>query len=180
MKKFVSGVIVGVAASVTVSAYAADGIQSIEAFLRPSLPVTLDGNLLKLESAPLMYDGSTYLGLRDVAKIAGIQVYWNEKGQTVELNTPRKGSDQSVVETWYNRLRAIEVNGITYFHYDDFVKESSSSDAKAISIDSDRRVIIFYKASGVVDKTIDMNQRSDVYSYKGAVYINVKYLPASS
>ncbi|CAG7645237.1 stalk domain-containing protein [Paenibacillus allorhizosphaerae] len=180
MKKFVSGVFVGIAVSITVSAYAADGIQQIEAFLRPSLPVTLDGNLLKLESAPLMYDGSTYLGLRDVAKIAGIQVYWNEKGQTVELNTPRKGSDQSVVETWYNRMKAIEVNGVAYFHYDDFAKENNTADKKVISIDPDRRVISFYKNSGVVDKTIDMNQRSEVYSYKGSVYINVKYLPDPS
>lgn len=180
MKKFVSGIIVGIAASATFSAYAADGIQQIEAFLRPSLPVTLDGNLVKLESAPVMVEGSAYLGLRDVAKLSGIQVYWNEKAQSIELNTPRKNNDQSVIETWYNQHRAIEVNGITYFHYDDYAKENNTAGQKVISIDPERRMVYFYKKSGVIDKTVDMNERNDVYSYKGSVYINIKYLPNPS
>lgn len=87
MKKFLLGVLVGVAITAAGSAYADEGLEKIEAYLRPSLPVTMDGNQLKLESPPVMVDGSTYLKLRDVAAVTGVGVNWNESTQTVELTS---------------------------------------------------------------------------------------------
>lgn len=87
MKKFVMGLIVGVAITAAGSVYADEGLQKIEAYLRPTLPVMLDGTPLKLESPPVMVDGSTYLKLRDVAAATGLGVNWNDTTQTVELNS---------------------------------------------------------------------------------------------
>jgi hypothetical protein len=78
---FVSGVIVATAASV----YADDGLQKIEAYLRPALPIVLDGKKLELQNPPLIYDGSTYLPLREMAGVFSKAVNWNEETQTVEL-----------------------------------------------------------------------------------------------
>ncbi|OAS19243.1 stalk domain-containing protein [Paenibacillus oryzisoli] len=86
MKKFIIGLLVGVAITVAGSVYADEGLEKIEAYLRPSLPVTLNGEVLKLDSSPVMVDGSTYLKLRDVATVTGLTVNWNDATQTVELS----------------------------------------------------------------------------------------------
>lgn len=85
MKKFVMGLIVGIAIATTGSIYADEGLQKIEAYLRPTLPITLNGAAVTLESSPVMYDGSTYLKLRDLAALTGLLVNWNDATQTVEL-----------------------------------------------------------------------------------------------
>lgn len=85
MKKFVMGLIVGIAIATTGSIYAEEGLQKVEAYLRPTLPITLNGAAVTLESPPVMYDGSTYLKLRDLASLTGLLVNWNDATQTVEL-----------------------------------------------------------------------------------------------
>jgi hypothetical protein len=85
MKKFIMGLIVGVAITATGSVFAEDGLQKIEAYLRPSLPITLNGQAVTLKNPPVMYDGSTHLNLRDIAAITGLTVNWNDATQTVEL-----------------------------------------------------------------------------------------------
>lgn len=88
MKKFFSGMLVGIFVTVSGAVFAEDGLEKIDAYLRPSLPITLDGNAVTLESPPVMYDGSTYLKLRDLSNLTGILVNWNEETQTVELDNP--------------------------------------------------------------------------------------------
>lgn len=91
MKKFISGIVVGSLLMLSTSVFAEDGLQQIAAFLKPSLPITLDGQKATLESPPVMVDGSTYLKLRDVAKLTGVEVNWNDQTQTVELKSEIKG-----------------------------------------------------------------------------------------
>ncbi|RAV12169.1 stalk domain-containing protein [Paenibacillus contaminans] len=93
MKKFkhyTLGLLSGAILATGISVFADDGIEKIEAYLRPGLPITLDGKEFKLESPPVMYDGSTYLKLRDVAAITGLGVNWNEGTETVELQSAGK------------------------------------------------------------------------------------------
>lgn len=87
MKRFVMGLIVGIAISTCGAVFAEDGLQKVEAYLRPSLPITLNGTPVTLDNPPVMYDGSTYLRLRDIAKLTGIGVDWNQQTQTVVLST---------------------------------------------------------------------------------------------
>lgn len=95
MKKFILGLLVGISITAAGSVYADEGLQKIEAYLRPTLPITLDGNSVTLESPPVMYDGSTYLKLRDVAKLTGLSVIWNDNTQTVELGMSKGGKPMS-------------------------------------------------------------------------------------
>jgi hypothetical protein len=100
MKKFIMGLLVGVGLMIGTFAFADEGLTKIETYLRPGLPITLDGKKAQLESPAVMVDGSTYLKLRDVAKLTGLGVNWNEDTQTVELSTkpvvPSSSSSGSV------------------------------------------------------------------------------------
>ncbi|WP_158606385.1 stalk domain-containing protein [Paenibacillus ginsengarvi] len=98
MKKVFIGFLVGIISATALSVYADDGLEKIEAYLRPSLPITLDGKKVTLENPPVMYDGSTYLRLRDIAALTGLEVNWNDTTQTVELG--KKGDSQ--METTLN------------------------------------------------------------------------------
>jgi hypothetical protein len=104
VKKFILGLLVGVSVTVAGSVYADEGLQKIEAYLRPSLPVTMNGAPMKLENPPVMVDGSTYLKLRDVAAVTGIDVNWNEKTQTVELNS------KGVIDVPQTTTETIQIN----------------------------------------------------------------------
>lgn len=111
MKKFILGLLVGISITAAGSAYADDGLEKIEAYLRPSLPVTLNGETLKLDSPPVMVDGNTYLKLRDVATVTGLGVNWNETSQTVELSN--KGVTKvSETSTTTNSLESLKIQRI--------------------------------------------------------------------
>lgn len=90
IKHFSIGLLSGAILATGISVFADDGLEKIEAYLRPSLPITLDGKKIFLENPPVMYDGSTHLRLRDVAAITGMGVHWNEATQTVELQSVSK------------------------------------------------------------------------------------------
>jgi hypothetical protein len=116
MKKFLMGLIIGAAIMLTGSIYADEGMQKVEAYLRPTLPIILNGQAVTLESSPVMYDGSTYLKLRDVAALTGLKVNWNDATQTVELGKNEGGSTVSVVpqpnyDTSSNRSYDIPTSG---------------------------------------------------------------------
>jgi hypothetical protein len=98
MKKFVVGVIFGMILATTASVYADEGLQKVEAYLRPTLPITLDGKSITLDNSPIMYDGATHIRLRDVAKLTGLQVNWNDATQTVELGSTIGGKSVATIQ----------------------------------------------------------------------------------
>ncbi|MCS7464724.1 stalk domain-containing protein [Paenibacillus doosanensis] len=99
MKKFVPGLLAGIIIATASAAYAEAGLQKVEAYLRPDLPITLDGKTVKLESSPMIYDGSTYLKLRDAAALTGLLVNWNEAAQTVELQNGGAKISSNVIQS---------------------------------------------------------------------------------
>lgn len=91
VKKIIVSFLAGVVFATATAVYADEGLQKVEAYLRPTLPITLNGQAVTLESSPVMYDGSTYLKLRDVAALTNLRVNWNDATQTVELGTTQGG-----------------------------------------------------------------------------------------
>jgi hypothetical protein len=90
MKKYIIGAVAGAIIATTISAYADEGLEKIEAYVRKGLPITLNGSQVTLESPAVIVDGSTYLKLRDVAKLTGLVVEWDESTQTVKLSNGAK------------------------------------------------------------------------------------------
>lgn len=87
MKKFLLGLLVGIAITVSSSAFADTTSTKVEAYLKNDLPIYLDGKKVNLNNAPIIYEGNTYLPLRETATIMGKDVQWNEKTQTIELHS---------------------------------------------------------------------------------------------
>lgn len=102
MKKYIIGAVAGAIIATTISAYADEGLEKIEAYVRKGLPITLNGSQVTLESPAVMVDGSTYLKLRDVAKLTGLNVNWNEASQTVELSNGTFVQSNSQTQTGVN------------------------------------------------------------------------------
>ncbi len=83
----------------TMGVYAAPAIQKVTAELNPNVTVQLDGKTQTLKNGsgeviyPLIYDGSTYLPIRAVADMAGLQVRWDSADKIVKLTTPADQKD---------------------------------------------------------------------------------------
>lgn len=76
---------------ITVGASAASGLQEIAAYLNANITVKLDGEAQTFLDAqgnrvyPITYNGTTYLPVRAVAGLVGLDVDWDQATQTVLL-----------------------------------------------------------------------------------------------
>ncbi|OAS17467.1 stalk domain-containing protein [Paenibacillus oryzisoli] len=183
MKKLVVGFIAGFILATASAVYADEGLQKVEAYLRPSLPISLNGKTITLDSPPAMIDGSTYLKLRDVSKLTGLVVNWNENNQTVELGTSSSGvtnmttnstPSSSIQETKFKDLRAIYVNGTTYFSPADY--NMAAKDGEVWGFDSITRSTHIKKKDGT-SININVDDLSAVQFFNGETYINIEYYP---
>jgi hypothetical protein len=187
MKKFILGLIVGIAIMITGTIYADEGLQKIEAYLRPTLPITLNGQAVTLESPPVVYDGSTYLKLRDVAGLTGLEVKWNDKTQTVELGTAKGVTTLSTTistavttptETTYSGLKAITDNGETYFSIFDYGRKF---DPYVWGFDAATNAVFLAetdKGTTTIKKKVvefKKDEPNALIIYKGESFVNIRY-----
>ena len=88
----------GAALCFAAGAAAADTLQTITAYLDSGITITLDGEAQTLKDGsgtriyPISYNGSTYLPVRAVAGLAGLEVNWDQATRTVQLGQT-KGVD---------------------------------------------------------------------------------------
>ncbi len=84
--------------SFTLGASASNGLQEITAYLNSNITVKMDGEAQTFLNAqgtrvyPITYQGTTYLPVRAVAGLVGLDVNWDQATQTVELGQT-KGVD---------------------------------------------------------------------------------------
>lgn len=188
MKKLVIGFLVGFIFATAGAVYADEGLQKVEAYLRPTLPITLDSKPITLESSPIMYDGSTYLKLRDLSKLTGLQVNWNDATQTVELGSTTKGVTTMAVtsttptDTTYNGLRAIILNGETYFAMFDYNKKFSPYQWGYDAVNNVVFLAETEKGTTTIIRKIVEIKKDDPIAFtinNGESFINVKYYSES-
>ena len=83
---------------ITIGAGASNGLQEITAYLNSNITVKMDGEAQTFLNAqgtrvyPITYQGTTYLPVRAVAGLVGLDVNWDQATQTVELGQT-KGVD---------------------------------------------------------------------------------------
>lgn len=143
MKKFIAGTLFGAILVLSTSVFADGALEQVTAYLRPDLPVTLDGKPLELKKPPIMYDGSTYLQLRDAATALGKDVQWNDQKQTVELrsqsseptvkNDSQKTSD-GIKTVSIDGAFYVEIHDIILKYYDAGYNLTYNSDTKTTSL----------------------------------------------
>ena len=80
-------------------AAAAGGLQEIKAFLNADITLKLDGEAQVLTDAsgvrtyPITYNGTTYLPVRSIAGLLGVDVGWDQATQSVLLGKQPSGID---------------------------------------------------------------------------------------
>lgn len=75
------------ATAFTAGVYAEDVLKKVDAYLRPDFNIVLDGKQVKLEGAPLIYDGSSYLPLKELGNLLGANVLWKGETKTIYINS---------------------------------------------------------------------------------------------
>jgi hypothetical protein len=94
----------GAALCFAAGAAAADTLQTITAYLDSGITVTLDGEVQTLKDGsgtriyPISYNGSTYLPVRAVAGLAGLEVNWDQATRTVHLG--KMSTDVDLIDTY--------------------------------------------------------------------------------
>ncbi len=85
--------------ALTLAANAANGLQAIQAYLNSTITIKMDGEPQILLDAngnrvyPISYNGTTYLPVRAVGNLVGLEVDWDQATQTVLLGKPQNGID---------------------------------------------------------------------------------------
>lgn len=74
---------------------------------REITPVGADGNTIE----PFIIDGTTYLPIRGISSVLGLNVGWNGETKTIELNTP--GAFSGAVQVYDDSKVTIEFAGCT-------------------------------------------------------------------
>ncbi|MGI2295120.1 stalk domain-containing protein [Paenibacillus sp. GXUN7292] len=170
MKKVALGIIIGIFLVTAIPAAAEEINKRVTATVRNDFTVEVDGKKAKLENAPLAYDGSSYLPVREVANLLGKEVDF--KDGVIKLNTPAA----ALVEIQHKGLRAVKVDSETYFSAKDY-----NDKYEPILWGFDLEMGIIFLAdnrpteSKLVHLEIDQDEPGAVTIYKGETYINVKY-----
>jgi len=95
--------------------FGAEAYKKISATLRPDLAVKVDGEKVKLQNAPLTYNGTTYVPLREAGQILGATIGYNAGTITIDSkeNQPAsKPATETVTEEWIP-LKNLSSFGIT-------------------------------------------------------------------
>ncbi|WP_187273919.1 stalk domain-containing protein [Paenibacillus sp. N3.4] len=127
LKKFVSGLVIGIAITSATSAYA----EQIKDYVLTKIeyPIFVNGSELKSDELPaLNYQGNTYLPLKAVGNALGTKVNWNQQLGRVEIGDSPDVKPKIGVYTPYNQyVQVININGKNYiFNYAPFVIKDSS------------------------------------------------------
>jgi hypothetical protein len=97
VKKFLAGILSGLAVSFCVTVFASQTPQVISQAVAKKIDayfgrVKLLVNGKNVDKETLVYDDSTYIPLRDAAEVLGVEVEWDEKTATAILTSAGSGT----------------------------------------------------------------------------------------
>ncbi|ULL16635.1 hypothetical protein DVH26_20640 [Paenibacillus sp. H1-7] len=95
MKKLIVGLMAGIMIGSAATAFAAEDIDKEVKALLGSFNFKVNGVEKKLDKTPLVYEGTAYLSVREVAKLTGYEVDYTEETRTIDLNSNPPSSPPS-------------------------------------------------------------------------------------
>lgn len=115
-------------------AAAAGGLQEISAYLNSNISFKLDGEEQILKDAsgvrtyPITYQGTTYVPIRSVANLLGVNVDWDQATQSILLGEPKGGVDLiDTYKAYYinefkqvqtaDKQEPMDISGKSYSHW---------------------------------------------------------------
>ena len=115
MKKLILGLVIGMMIGSATVALAADDLLGTEIkAVFAGFNLKINGTEKVLETTPLVYNGTSYLPVRDMANLVGYDVTYKADSRTIELNTTStKGNVSSSTaitsNSGYGSLRSIAI-----------------------------------------------------------------------
>ena len=131
-------------------AAAAGGLQEIKAFLNADITLKLDGEAQVLTDAsgvrtyPITYNGTTYLPVRSIAGLLGVDVGWDQATQSVLLGKQPSGID--LIDTYKAYYFSRDVGQIQSV-------EKKTEDISGVSCDH----WIWVHINGPTDRSVYLN-----------------------
>lgn len=189
-KTFILGFVFGAALFASTSSYASSVYEKISnAYINSSINVSVDGKNVKLKNKPITYKNTNYLPVAEVSSMLNAQTSWDGSKQTISIATneniekedidmddtkisaTNEVAPNDVVETTFEGMKAILVNGTTYFHWIDYGEQIHlSGDKITAEWNSDMGVMTIQSET----RTFKIN-KSETLIYKGMAYCNSKY-----
>ncbi|MZQ81744.1 hypothetical protein GQF01_06295 [Paenibacillus sp. 5J-6] len=124
MKKWSAVVLLGslMGTCFTAGVYAEDVLQRVDAYLRNDFKVVVNGQQVKLNNPPLIYNNSSYLPVKEIGNYLGAVVNWQESTKTIYMNPrinpgqPAEGNETGYTEIvfQYPYVQYFEYRGATY------------------------------------------------------------------
>jgi len=102
IKLTIAGTVMG--ACFTAGVYADDIIQRVDAYLRPDFNIVVNGQTVKLNNPPLIYNNASYLPVKEIGTYLGAVVNWKESNKTIYVNSrinagqPETGNDTNYTD----------------------------------------------------------------------------------
>lgn len=79
-------------------AAASNGIERVDAFLRPDFKLIVDGKTAQLNNPILVYNDTSYLPIREISGLLGADVNWNNSSNTAYVNSRFEGQPSLPVD----------------------------------------------------------------------------------
>jgi hypothetical protein len=170
---FAVGLFVGIALTISASAFAAGGVSEIKAYLREGFTFKVNGQKATLKNTPIVYNDTSYMPVRELAEMLGYDVGFEDNTITLNAKEPQatpaaeRGKDVSDVTTtenetvWISLRDIAEINGL-------FVGQTSDSgDLFRVMKDNVVLFSIDYKSSPIKAFTPDGREVHIQYSERG-------------
>jgi hypothetical protein len=186
MKKVIFALCIGLTIGLTSNALAATIGEKVEA-IYTSFNFVLNGEKVESDSLPIVINGTSYLPVRSIANMLGYDVTYKADTKTIVFNDPELSfqtleGDYSVTQTEevteYKGLRAIVVDGQTYFSLRDYsIKFAPIS----WGYDADTKTLFLARyepsSSEVIEVFSEVNrdQENAFIAYKGESYLNISH-----
>lgn len=71
----------------TAGVFASNGVERVDAFLRPDFHVLVDGKEASLRKPPLIYDDNSYLPVKEISELLNVNVNWEDQTKSIYLNS---------------------------------------------------------------------------------------------
>lgn len=156
---------------ITIGATASNGIQKIQVDLDPTISVKYNGETQTMLDAngsriyPIAYKGTTYLPIRTVAGLAGVEAKWDQATRSVLLGDPTEGVD--LIEAFK------PYTNYTSDGTDQFVQSSEDLTANAGGIDLSHWICFRYHGWTDRERTMSFNLGGKYSSLTFQVYADV-------
>jgi len=150
------GLVAGAALATSATAFAGPALEKITATLRPDYKVVVDGKQVELKNAPISYNGTTYIPLREAGEILGRTVGFQDGTITIDqqpAETGGKDDGQMTTSVAISGRELVNLLGEKYPDLSDPANPKITLDANSVLNFNGQKFQLQKSADGLLDVT---------------------------